>query len=396
MHPSKNRKPQFLILLLLVTFGSVGAVLFTPALPAIQMLFGRTVGQAQMTVTAYLVGYALGQLPYGPLANRFGRKRTLYMGVGLSIIGSLLCALSGPLESFELLIVARFLQALGACVGLKISFTMVGDAYNQTDATRIIARMVIAFAVMPGISTAIGGWITQFFGWESCFYFLAFYGAVILLISTRLPETSKPSDLQSLTVTSVVRGYRATLKNRRLLICAMMMGCGSAMVYLFASKSPFIGIKVIGLDPETFGAFNLIPSAGMLLGSFLVTGLVGRFSLYSLLLCGITGSLIATLVMLLFFSFGDLSWWILFLPAFFIYASESLVYANVSSFGLTTATNKSNASAVLNFINMSTAVIAVFLSELILPESALLLPISFLCIFIFMFFLWFRLKRLEA
>lgn len=396
MHLSKTGKPQFVILLLLVTFGSVGAVLFTPALPSIQSFFGRSVGEAQMTVTTYLVGYALGQLPYGPLANRFGRKRTLYMGIALSIIGSLLCAFSAPLKSFELLVVARFLQALGACVGLKISFTMVGDAYKQMDATRIIARMVIAFAVMPGIATAIGGWMTQFFSWESCFYFLAFYGVVILLISTRLPETSKPSDLQALTVSSVIRGYRATLKNNRLLICALMMGCGSAMVYLFASKSPFIGIKVIGLNPETFGSLNLIPSAGMLLGSFLVSTLVGRFSFFNLLLTGVSGALIATLVMLSFFSFGELNWWILFLPTFFIYAAESIVYANVSSFGLTTSENKSNASAVLNFVNMSTAVIAVFAAELILPESALLLPISFLCIFLFMFFLWFRLKKLET
>lgn len=390
-----KRQPQFVILLLLVTFGSVAAVLFTPALPSIQSFFGRSVGETQLTVTIYLIGYALGQLPYGPLANRFGRKRTLYMGISLSIFGSLLSAFSAPLHSFPLLVAARFLQALGACVGLKISFTMVGDSYNQTDATRIISRMVIAFAVMPGVGTAIGGWLTQLLNWESCFYFLALYGAIILWLSSRLPETAKSIDAQALTLPSIIQGYKETLKNKRLLICASMMGCGTAIVYVFASKSPFIGIKLIGMNPEVFGSYNLIPSVGMLLGSFLASRLVGRFPFFHLLLIGISGSFVATLSMLVPFALGTLNQWLLFLPMFFIYASESIVYANVSSFGMTTAKNKSNASAILNFINMSTAFFAVLLSELIFPESALLMPVSFFFFFLLMFFFWFRLKKLR-
>ena len=88
----KSTEPQFLILLLIASFASVGAVLFTPALPSIRDFFHVSVGESQLTITSYLVGYALGQLPYGPLANRYGRKPALYMGISLSIVGSLLCA----------------------------------------------------------------------------------------------------------------------------------------------------------------------------------------------------------------------------------------------------------------------------------------------------------------
>ncbi len=394
MHVKQAIKPQFFILLLIVSFGSVGAVLFTPALPSIQEFFGLSVGATQFTITAYLIGYAVGQLPYGPLANRFGRKPALYMGISLAIFGSLLCALSAHIGSFPLLIVARFLQALGACVGLKVSFTMVADCYTQEESTKMISRILIAFAIMPGIAIAIGGWITQQLGWESCFYFLALFGAFMLWLSSRLPETSTILDPQALKLKSIIRNYGAILKNKHLIISSLIMGCGTAIVYIFASKSPFIGISILGLEPEIFGSFNLIPPIGMIIGSFLATRLAGRFGLLTLLMTGILASIGATLVMLALFSIPIVNAWSLFLPMLFINAAETFVYANSSSFGMNSAKNKSNASAVLNFINMGTSFVAVFFTELVYPESPILMPLSFLFFFMMMIYLWFCLKKL--
>ncbi|MBS3904918.1 MAG: multidrug effflux MFS transporter [Simkania sp.] len=395
MSLENSRKPQFFILLLIVSFGSVGAVLFTPALPSIQSFFHLTIGGAQLTVTSYLIGYALGQLPYGPLANRFGRKRTLYIGITIAIIGSLLCAFSAHFESFILLVTARFLQALGACVGLKISFTMIADVYEQTESTRMISRILVAFAIMPSIAIAIGGWLTQLLNWQSCFYFLSIFGVFILWLSSQLPETAKSIDHTALNLRSMLQGYRLKIKNQRLLTSAAMMGCGTSIVYIFASKAPFIGIQLVGLKPNEFGTFNLIPPLGMLLGSFLASQLVARFHLLQVLLFGIIASLITTLTMLIPFILIKPTLWSLFLPMILIYASETFIYANISSFGLSSAKDKSNASAVLNFINMGTAVIAVLLTELILPESALLMPLSFLFFFLIMLLFWFRIRRLS-
>lgn len=387
-------KLRFPIILLLVSFASVGAVLFTPALPAIQAFFKLTVGQAQFTITAYLIGYALGQLPYGPLANRFGRKPTLYIGLSISVIGSMLCALSSPFKSFGLLIFARFLQALGACVGLKVSFTIIGDVFDQTEATRKISRVLIAFAIMPGVAIAIGGFLTSFINWESCFYFLALFGVFMLWVSSRLPETAKSLDPNALKLAAVVEGYAKKLKNKRLITSALIMGCGTATVYIFASKAPFIGINVIGLSPDLFGLYNLIPPIGMLLGSFLASRLAGHFPLIKLLFAGIVFSFAMTFSMLIPFLMGAVTAWSLFFPMFLIYITESLVFANISSYGLSTAQNKSNASAMLNFINMGSGLIAVLLTEWIYPDSALLLPISLLFFFVLMGIFWMRLKRL--
>lgn len=392
----KSDKPQFFILLMLVSFGSVGAVLFTPALPTIKTFFGLTVGEAQFTITAYLIGYALGQLPYGPLANRFGRKKALYIGLSLGIIGSLLCALSGPLNSFALLIIARFIQALGACVGLKISFTMIADVYNQTEATKKISRILLSFAIMPGIAVAIGGFLTKLFNWESCFYFLSLFGAVMLFFATRLPETAKSFDAHAFKARSIIGGYGLNFKNRRLVISGLMMGFGSAVIYIFSSKAPFIGISLIGLAPEVFGTYNLIPLIGMLLGTLLAARLAGRFPILNILLFGIISSFLTTFIMLIPFAMGILNVWTLFFPMIFIYLAESIIYANVSSFGLASAKNKANGSAVLNFINLTTTVLGVLLAEFIYPESAILMPISFMIAFFIMIFLWLRLRRVES
>ena len=395
MHLKKPGEPQFIILLLLVSFASVGAVLFTPALPSIREFFHLSIGEAQFTITSYLIGYALGQLPYGPLANYYGRKKTLYMGISLSIIGSLLCALSRPLESFGLLIVARFLQALGACVGLKISFTMIGDVYSQIDATRKISHIMMAFAVIPGFAVAMGGWITKLLNWESCFYFLALFGLFVLWLLARLPETAKSLDREALKLRSIFHGYGLKFKNKRLVISGLMMGCGSAVIYVFASKAPFIGIGLIGLAPNTFGNYNLIPLVGMFLGCLLAARLAGRFSFLSLLLMGIVASLFFSFTMFVPFVLGVLNVWSLFLPMVLIYLAEALIFANISAFGLASAKNKSNGSAILNFINLSTTVVAVLFLEFIYPESALLMPLSFIVFFAVSFVLWRYLRKLD-
>ena len=385
----------FFILFLLVSFGSVSAVLFTPSLPSIQAFFQISAGEAQLTITTFLAGYALGQLPYGPLANGIGRKKTLYVGVSLAIFGSLCCALSSYVNSFAFLVFARFIQALGACVGLKMSFTMVLDVYDSLNATRMISKFLAAFAIMPGIAIAIGGVLVQWMNWESCFYFLAFFGAVMLFFISRLPETASVIDKKTLNFRSILLGYREKLKNKRLLLCGVLVGCGTAVIYVFAARAPFIGISLIGMRPDVFGIFNFIPSIGMLLGSFLAAKLVKKHSLLSLLSLGIWGCFVLSLSMSSAFLFLSPTAWSLFLPVALIYLVDSLIFTSGSSLGLMTAKNKSNASAVFNFLNIGTALLAVLLSEWIYPEVAIVLPISIAILFAAMLFLYTSLKKLK-
>lgn len=391
-----RKKPPFLILVFLVSFASVGAVLFTPALPSIQKFFDISVGKAQLTVTAYLIGYALAQLPYGPIANRYGRKPTLYFGISVAAIGSLLCALSAPMHSFGLLVFGRIIQAVGASSGLKVCFTMVADAFDQRGASKMISRLILSFAIMPSLAIAIGGFLTQRWEWQSCFYFLVGFSFLALLFVSRLPETAPALDPLALRCSSILKAYRVQFKHVRLVISGLILGAGSAVIYIFAAKSPFIGIDLIGLSPEEYGLYNFIPLVGMVAGSLLASWLTGRFPLMKIVAGGVLGCLLSTLAMLIPFAQEQVTTWTLFVPMVFIYLAEAVIYVNVSSLALSEAKNKSNASAVLNGINMSTAVLGVIFAECVYPEEPLIMPLSFAFLFAAIFFFWFRLKKLTA
>jgi MFS family permease len=247
----------------------------------------------------------------------------------------------------------------------------------------MISRFVLAFAIVPGIGIAIGGVLTQWLNWESCFYFLALFGVFMLFLSRRLPETAKVIDRSYLKASSIIEGYLLKLKNRQLVLCSFMMGCGGAIIYIFASKAPFIGINLIGLSPEKFGAYNLIPPLGMICGSFVAAALIGRLP-------------VITIILLIPFALSGPTALSLFLPMVLIFTVQATAFVNVSSYGLSTAKNKSNASAVFNFINIGTILISVLLAEFVFPDSALALPLFFMFFLLVALLLGIRLKKLAS
>ncbi|MGE5195810.1 MAG: multidrug effflux MFS transporter [Anaerolineae bacterium] len=374
---SPNREPPLLILLLLVSFGSISAVLFTPALPEIMNYFHVTSSDAQSTMTLFLVGYAFGQLPYGPFANRYGRKPALFIGILLAIASSLLCILAAFLNVFWILSTARLLMALGASAGLKITFTIIGDVYEQAKATKIISKLILSFAIAPGVGIAIGGFLTEKFHWQSCFYFLTAYGILLLLLSMRLPETSKQLDPHALHASQILKNYLAKLKNSKLIVSSMIIGCGTSVIYIFASVAPFLSIELIKMQPSQYGLLNLIPPCGMILGSAMATKLTNRVPAIKSIGFGLIIMLVGALAMLIAFASSWINVLSLFLPISIIYVGDSLMYANTTSLAMSHAKNKSNASAVMNFINLGITVFAVFITGIASPSKAYVIPLVF-------------------
>lgn len=375
------RKPSALVLLFLISFGSIGAVMFTPSLPNIGQYFHVGSSTAQLTVTAYLIGYALGQLPYGPLANRFGRKKTIMIGVVLEIIGAILSVLAAPTHAFSLLIFARFLTALGACVGLMMSFTIISDYFHEQQARVLISYLLTAFAIMPGLSVALGGVLTSYFGWISCFYFLIAYGVVIALMTLTLPETAIQLNHKALALTSIVQSYKKAFKNKKLIVYAMIMGGSTAGTYLFSGMAPFINAHFIGLTSKEYGLFNLIPSAGFLVGGLISAKMARFFAARTAILLGIITAILGAFSLLLLFMQLHLSAWDLFLPIAFVQMCNTLVFPNASTLATQNSDDKSTASAVMNFLNLSTAVIFVFIGGIVPLTHAVVFPILLLLIF---------------
>ncbi|MBS0604942.1 MAG: MFS transporter [Verrucomicrobia bacterium] len=389
-----QKEPSLFILLILVSFASLSAVLFTPALPQIALNLGISDAKAQLTVTIFLIGYAIGLLPYGPLSNRWGRKPTAYLGICIAILGCLMVLFVDRFHSFSLLIVGRLLMALGSSVGLKIAFTMVGDVYQHEKATKKISYLMLSFAIAPALAIAVGGLLTTHFGWMSCFYFQTVYSFFLLALSFLLPETCSKIDPDALKIKTIAEGYLQKITNKKLVLCAMLMGCGTSVIYLFAAEAPFIGINHIGLSPYHYGLLNFIPPVGLILGSLLANALAGKMEALSTMFLGISIAFFCTAVMLLMFLFGIVNPWSLFVPMPFVYLGESLVYANASSMILSHAKNKSYASATMSFLNMGMSVVTLLIFESLPIHGLMIMPVIFTLTTLVMMLLRRRLSRL--
>lgn len=377
----------FFTLLLLISFASVNAVLFTPALPAIAHFFSITADAAQLTITWYLVGYALGQLFYGPIANRFGRKPALYVGILLQILSSLVCVFSGLIHVYALLVIGRFFLALGAGVGLKMTFTLVSESYPPKVASEKISYLLLAFAIAPGLSMALGGILTTHFGWMSCFYACAFYGFVLLFYVTRLHETKTIIDFDALQFRHLIDSYGAQFKNNQLVAGGLLMGCSTSIVYIFSAIAPFIAITLFGMSIANYGFASILPSLGIALGSLTSIVLVKSFSPQAILRVGL-GIIVMGIILMSVAMWLHLSVLLaLFLPMIVMYFSLSLVLSNASTLALGAVVDKSHGSAVMSFLNMGlTTVVVLSLGFFSIHEA--LLPGSFLVVSIFMFFMY--------
>lgn len=247
---------------------------------------------------------------------------------------------------------------------------------------------MLSMAIAPGLAIGLGGVLTSHFGWESCFYFLAGYSAFLLLPSIFLPETAHELDVDALNLAKITSGFVQKLKNKKLVICALIMGCTSSFIYLFASEAPFIGINQMGLSADTYGVLNFIPPIGMIIGIFCAHQLAGKREMPSIIVVGILIALICALIMLCLFLLGIVSPWTLFIPMPLIYVGLSLTLSNASALAMSHARNKSNGSAVMNFINMGVCVVSLLIMETLPGHKTYTLPLFFSLLGVSMLVLW--------
>jgi len=382
-------KLPFLTLLLLISFASVNAVLFTPALPNIANFFNISDHNAQQTISWFLIGYTIGQLLYGPLANRFGRKPALYAGISLQIISSLLCVLAGTIHAYWLLVLARFILALGSGVGLKMTYTLINECYEPKIASQKTSYLMSSFAITPGLGMALGGILNTHYGWESCFYATAIYGLILLFLITKLPETQKKLDLNALKIKHLLKEYVTQFKNIQLIAGGFLMGSATCFVYIFATMAPFIAINIFAMSSAEYGLANLLPPIGMILGSIVGAKLTKQYSLKFIISSGIITTSIGVILMFAGISIHLSSLFSLFLPMILIYFGLCFIVASASAIAMSNVSDKSHGSAVMSFINMGLATTAV-LSLNLISIQPLLLPTIFLilCLFMGVIFKW--------
>lgn len=382
MHSAK--KPSLLTLILLISFASVGAIISAPSLPEIAEFFGVSPGTAQHLMSVFLLGFSLGQLLYGPISNRFGRKPAAFIGIFISAIGSLLCALSGYFHAFHLLLLSRFIMALGGAVGLTLAMTITADYFAPSEVKKINATVITAFAFMPGLATLVGGILGNLFGWQSCFYFFMLYAAFLAFLVSKLSETLKIKQPKALYPSEIIQNYRKVLSNRSLIANALVYGSFSAIIYVYGAFAPFIAVNQLHLSARQYGALNLISYLGFLSGIFLFIHLAKRFSTKQCLQIGFGIVLFSSLLLFFWFFYQKITIFTLMFSMFFIMIGGSSLISNASFLAQSQLSDKSNALAMMNTIGLFTSFLGTVLIGHLQPHGYIMMPLVFLgfCAFI--------------
>lgn len=259
---SKSQPLKLLVIILasLTAFAPLSIDMYLPSFPQIAANFGVPVSTVELSLATFFVGVALGQLLYGTAADRFGRKRPLYVGLTIYCVASLLCAVSPNIET---LIVLRFFQALGACGGIVIARAMVRDLFDHSESARVFSLLMLVMGVAPILAPLLGGYVALLFGWRAIFGVVAFMSAAVLVAVYRfLPETREPNP--DVRVSQAAAIYGRLLTDRNFLGFTLAGGFAAAGMFAYITGSPFVFIELFGIPPENYGwifgsnAFGLI------------------------------------------------------------------------------------------------------------------------------------------
>lgn len=280
VHPDRKLPTAPLWLLALVTFsGTLAMHIFVPALPMAAKSLHAGPAAMQMTVSLYIAGLAIGQLVYGPISDRFGRRPTLMGGLVIYTIAGLGAVFAPEVNS---LIVARLFQALGGCAGLVLGRAIVRDTSPPKEATRRLALMNLMVTVGPGLAPLVGGLMAEHLGWRSVLVFLCILGVVNFLMSWRLlPETGGNATASS--GLTVVRNYVQLLRSPAFLGYAIGGGCATTSMYAFIAAAPFIFVHQLGRPESEVGPYLAVLIFGVWVGSLLAGRLVQRLPLRRLM-----------------------------------------------------------------------------------------------------------------
>lgn len=279
------KSPVITILLIaLVAFGPLSTDMYLPSLPSLVRVFESDVPTVQLTLSAFMVAFAVSMLVYGPLSDRFGRRPVLIGGTVIYIAASVACAMA---TSVEILIGARMLQAFGACAGPVIGRAVVRDIWGREKAATVLAYIGFAMALAPAVGPILGGWLDIAFGWAATFWVLAGFSAVALvMLVVMLDETNAHKDPLATSVTGLLRSYGTLLRHRIYLGYVLTVSAGYSVIFCFISGSSFVLIDVIGLSPDMYGLSFAGVVIGFMTGTLTSARIGARMGIERMILMG--------------------------------------------------------------------------------------------------------------
>lgn len=282
--PIMSERRVSLIGAMLVAVGPVSMALYTPAMPEIVAAFGSTEAMVKMTLTAYFAGFAFSQLFCGPLSDGLGRKPVTFLFMGIYVLASLLALLA---PGVEVLMAARFLQGVGAAVGVAVSRAVVRDLFTHEQSARIMNLIGIILAVGPALSPTIGGLTMELAGWHAIFLLMLAGGLAIMLVVQLYMRETVARDLSRISLRGLARAYGTLLGSRYFVTSSLVVAGSVGALYTQATMLPFILMGRVGLSPSQFGVGMLMQSGLFFAGSLAARLLMGRLGAQRLVPIGL-------------------------------------------------------------------------------------------------------------
>jgi len=344
-----------LVLSTLMGFAAISTDLYLPALPEVAAALRADPARIQLTIAAYLTGFTAGQLLWGPIGDRYGRRGPIAAGTLLFILGAAACALA---QSADQLLAGRVIQALGASAGVVLARAIVRDLYERDQAAQMLSRLLIVMLVAPLVGPSIGGQILALAGWRAIFGTLVVVGLASLLSLRILPETLAPERRNAAPLGQAFAGFASLMRDPELRACAGTIGCYYAGTFAYISVSPFAYITYYGVTPQRYGLLFGLGVAGIMVSNILNARSVVRLGADRLMRMGTAAAAVAGLAMGLCGATGAGGLWGLVVPMFFYTAASGCIVANAMATALANHPSRAGAvSALVGAIQWAGAII---------------------------------------
>ena len=381
---------------MLVAVSAVGPLalnIFMPSMPALPGVFETDYGTVQLTLGLYLVGLATGQLAYGPLSDRFGRRPLLLGGLGLFLVGSLAGYLA---TSIEMLIGARIVQAIGGCSGLVLGRAIVRDLFDREKSASVISYITAAMVMAPMVAPLIGGYLDDWLGWRSTFVFVGGFGLVVAVFAVLLLHESNYNRQPLPGIGGMAASYAVLLRSPIFRGYAFVTTFAGASFFAFLGGAPYVVIELMGRPPSEYGWYFALSAVGYMTGNLISGRISMRIGVDRMIGIGLAFNLAGAVTMLLLWAVGYFVPLALFGPMMLSAIGNGLNIPNGNAGAISVIPARAGAASGLSgFIQMGVGAASSALAGHLITDSQLPLALIMGCATLIAIALYLRLLALN-
>jgi DHA1 family bicyclomycin/chloramphenicol resistance-like MFS transporter len=366
----KNKFFTILILGLLSAIGPFSIDMYLPGFPDIAKEFHSTVAYISLSLSSFFIGIAFGQLIYGPLLDRFGRKRPLYIGMFAYLLASIGCAFCTTADA---LIGIRLLQALGGCVGMVAARAMVRDLFPVEDNAKIFSMLMLVVAVSPIIAPTLGGYVTAAFGWQSIFVILAGIAAFTLAaVYFALPESRLPDTSVSMRPKIIIKNFLLISKVPQFYTYAFTGSIAAAGLYAYIAGSPHVFMELFKVNEKQYGWIFATIAMGLILASQINTLMLRKYTSEQIIRIALLCQTITGILLFMGSLYHLLGLFSTIFLIFIFLSCQGFTFPNSSALSMAPfSKNAGSASALMGAIQLGIGAISSALVSILHNETAL-------------------------